>query len=147
MNALRLQAQRAVSMGSRRGLATIAAPKKPFVPASFQKENNFTKNFLSDPSTYPIIVIVSCAVTFMTGMGINALTNYKDLRMSSKTKHEILQNWGEEKQKLVTASIAQNPTIMHSDHWKQIRQGQGLGMNHQEFVEGCEGSYNDRHED
>lgn len=51
------------------------------------------ENFFSDPSTYPLIVIMGTALTFMVGMGFNALT-YKDVTISPEKRNSKLQTWG-----------------------------------------------------
>merc|ERR1712150_374259 len=58
-------------------------------------KSNATRDWLSDSGTYPIIVIMSCAMTFMTGMGIHALVGYKDVTLDPKKRNSILQTWGE----------------------------------------------------
>lgn len=87
----------------------------------------FKANFLSDPSTYPIIVILGCAMTFMTGMGFHALAYYKDVKISPSKKGSLMQTWGDQKVNTVVSVIGQNsyykPTFT-----------EGLGVNHDEWL-------------
>jgi hypothetical protein len=48
-----------------------------------RNQYNFKKEWLSDPSTYPIIVIMGFGLTFMVGMGFNALFGYKDVQIEN----------------------------------------------------------------
>ena len=61
-----------------------------------RKTWDIKKDWFSDSSTYPIIVIMGCALTFMTGVAANALTRYKDVTIDPKKRNSKLQTWGEE---------------------------------------------------
>lgn len=88
---------------------------------------------MSDPSTYPLIVILGTALTFMVGMSVNAFATYKDLRISPKVKHETIQNWGTEKSKSIPSSILPFlPKAMHGDDFASLR-NEGLGIDHEEW--------------
>lgn len=93
---------------------------------------SFKKSFLSDPSTYPLIVVMACASFFVVGMSANALTHYKDLRISPAVKHETIQTWGKEHRTSVTSQLASRPIGFHADGLKAI-QREGLGINHEEW--------------
>jgi|UPI000581B140 hypothetical protein len=125
MNALRSSLQRSAIAASRR-LASTAAPTKPFVPNIYKA--NFKKDYLSDPSTYPILIIMGSALTFMVGVGFRNLGYYKDLRIRPENKHEILQSWGEEHRDTMTNAFANKPIALNSQRWAQIRSGKGLGV-------------------
>ena len=58
---------------------------------------NIKKDWFSDPSTYPIFVIMGCAMTFMTGAAVNALVRYKDVTIDPTKRNSKLQTWGAEK--------------------------------------------------
>ena len=137
MNSLRPAVQRATLAAMRRGKATMAGPMQGVhnlspesaVPPHLRKnmQRGFKENFLSDPSTYPIIVIMGCAVTFMTGMGFHALAYYKDVRINPSKKGSQLQTWGNEKTTTVVSVLGQN------SHYKPTFT-EGLGVDHEEWV-------------
>jgi NADH-ubiquinone reductase complex 1 MLRQ subunit len=55
--------------------------------------SNFKKDWLSDPSTYPIIVVLSFA-TVMAGSFIGYKVMYcNDVRVSSKAKGHVVRTW------------------------------------------------------
>lgn len=97
-----------------------------------QLKTNMSKgvkeNWLSDPSTYPIIVIMGCAMTFMCGMGLHALAYYKDVRISPDKKHTEMQTWGNEHVRSIVSVVgSKNP------YYKPVLT-EGLGINHDEWV-------------
>ncbi|CAB9517284.1 expressed unknown protein [Seminavis robusta] len=138
MNSFRPVIQRATIAAMRRAQSTAAGPAQgvhnlspqsavpPQLRANLDK--GFKANWLSDPSTYPIIVIMGCALTFMTGMGLHALTYYKDLRISPSAKHTEMQTWGSEKVTPVVAVVGtRNPYYAVAYH-------EGLGVDHEEWL-------------
>ncbi|CAB9514777.1 expressed unknown protein [Seminavis robusta] len=137
MNCLRPAIQRATLSAMRRGKSTMAPSQgvhnlspQSAVPPHLRKnmDKGFKENFLSDPSTYPIIVIMGCAMTFMTGMGIHALAYYKDVRINPSKKHTELQTWGSEKVTPIVAVVGKrNPYYAVAFH-------EGLGVNHEEWL-------------
>jgi hypothetical protein len=99
----------------------------------YQAQNQtFKKTFMSDPATYPLMVIMATATTFMIGMGIHAMTSYKDLRITPSAKHKIIQDWGEEQKRPIIAPVASHPFAFHRQSFKDI-QYEGLGVNHDEW--------------
>ena len=88
----------------------------------------FQANWLSDPSTYPIIVIMGCALTFMTGMGLHALAYYKDVRVNPDRKHTEIQTWGNDR----VASIVE--VVGNKNPYYRPTFTEGLGVNHDEWV-------------
>jgi hypothetical protein len=99
-------------------------------------QTNFKQNFLSDPSTYPLIAIMTIACSLVVGMSANALGRYKNVRILPSHKHEVIPNWDEanEKYNSVTESITRNPVAFHADGFKALRH-EGLGVDHDEWVE------------
>jgi hypothetical protein len=97
----------------------------------------FRKAFLSDPSTYPLIVVMFTAGFFIVGMSANAMTSYKDLRISPSKKHQVIQDWGTEHVDTMTKVLAKRPVAMHAQAFKDIRY-EGLGINHEEWKKGKE---------
>jgi hypothetical protein len=57
------------------------------------KEESFKKNWLSDPSTYPLLAALGGAVTLCTGFGISFLLKSPDVRISSLKKRSTLREW------------------------------------------------------
>mmetsp|Transcript_15751 Transcript_15751/g.25520 ORF Transcript_15751/g.25520 Transcript_15751/m.25520 type:complete len:134 (+) Transcript_15751:235-636(+) len=56
------------------------------------KNNEFKKSWLSDPSTYPIIFIMGCGMTWMVGMGFNALFGYKDVQINPNKRGAVMKD-------------------------------------------------------
>jgi NADH-ubiquinone reductase complex 1 MLRQ subunit len=144
MNSLRPAIQRVTVAAMRRGKATLAPqqgvhnlpPQTAIPPYLKMKMTNgtFKENWLSDPSTYPIIVIMGCALTFMTGMGFHALAYYKDVRINPAKKHSEIQTWGREK---VTPIVA---VIGDKNPYYKVAFYEGLGINHEEWLKQKEAS-------
>ena len=99
----------------------------PFSLLSFPFQAHTSKeNFFSDPSTYPLIIIMGFAVTFMTGMGINALVSYKDVQIDPAKRNAKMQTWGQEDQP---------SKLSYAVHWNSYQKNmpEGLGINHEEW--------------
>ncbi|GAX13670.1 hypothetical protein FisN_14Lh314 [Fistulifera solaris] len=62
--------------------SSVAVPKK-----------NFQKDWLSDPSTYPLIAIMSIAASGCAGFMAYKLTYCPDVRITNKTKGKVLRDW------------------------------------------------------
>lgn len=126
MFALRNSSTRLASTAGRRFASVSAHIKKPFVPKNL--EHTFQENFMSDPSTYPLMLIMTTAMCFVTGMTVNAFANYKDLRISPSKKHETIQTWGKDEKYNSGAQriLPHLPKIMHGDDWKKVQSGKGL---------------------
>ena len=86
---------------------------------------NFKKEWLSDPSTYPIMAIMSCAMVFMVGMGTNALFGYKDVQVDPRKRNSMLQTWGTEERDSVVKRF--NRATMGGVN------PEGLGIDHQQW--------------
>lgn len=138
---MRPMIQRATLAAMKRSKATMAAPQgmhnlspqsavppQLLHPTSTSKVGGFQANWLSDPSTYPIIVIMSFALTFMTGMGLHALAYYKDVRINPSKKHAELQTWGSERVTPVVQVLGAN-----NPYYKPTFT-EGLGVDHEEWV-------------
>lgn len=98
-------------------------------------KHNFRTDYLSDPSTYPIIAIMGLCTFFVVGMSANTLlNNNNDLRVFPKHKQDILRSWGDEKEyDKLTHKLALGPIIMHEKDYRSIWQ-EGLGVNHEEWL-------------
>lgn len=64
--------------------STVAAPRLAAQP----KENWF-----SDPSTYPLIVIMATAGSFCVGFSAYKLAYCPDVRITKNTKGKVMRNW------------------------------------------------------
>lgn len=133
MNALCHAMYRSASVAGQRRFASTAAAaalRNPSVPLY---QYSFQEAFLSDPSTYPILILMGGTLAFMTVMGLHGLTTQKDLRIWPSKKHEVLRTWGQPHVDPWTARFARMPVVMHANEWKHIRQGEGLGMSHGDY--------------
>lgn len=61
--------------------------------SSMPQAESFQKTWLSDPSTYPIIVILAGAVTGCTAFATNKFATDGNVRVSSKTKGKVIRTW------------------------------------------------------
>jgi len=132
------------SAGARRKLSSVAMQQPAFVPKVYQ--TNFKKDFLSDPSTYPIIAILTFICTFVAGGTLHNGYKFKDIRIRPAHKHTELQTWGEDHYTPVTRSLAHIPMLFHSHDWQKVRQGEGLGVSHGDFVRRST-DYNKEHDE
>jgi hypothetical protein len=57
-------------------------------------KETFVKNWLSDPSTYPMIVIMGCAASLVVGAGASYLIFSPDVQLSIEKRNSILRYWG-----------------------------------------------------
>jgi hypothetical protein len=90
-----------------------------------KKNNEFKKSWLSDPSTYPIIVIMGCGMTWMFGMGINALFFYKDVQLNPNNRGAVMKDWSKEHRTSVMERFASVAGGVAPE---------GLGIDHDKFV-------------
>mmetsp|Transcript_29148 Transcript_29148/g.28018 ORF Transcript_29148/g.28018 Transcript_29148/m.28018 type:complete len:95 (+) Transcript_29148:58-342(+) len=58
------------------------------------KKETFSKNFLSDPATYPIIVVLGAAGALCAGFATYCLTCNNDVRINPTRRNSILRTWG-----------------------------------------------------
>jgi hypothetical protein len=93
------------------------------------KINYIQKHWLSDPSVYPLMVIMGSAITFMSRAGIHALRDYKDVKLTAAHRNSPLQNWGYEKE-----SSAVETWVGRSNAFPP----EGLGLNHDEWMKSKE---------
>ena len=134
MNALRptLIIKPAKQLLQRRCASTMHKPKTIDFTNWEKKSQNFTKNWLSDPSTYPLIVIMGTAMTFMTGAGLHALIRYKDVQLDPSKRNSKLQTWGGEEY---------NSTLSKVISWNAYGK-EGLGVDHEEWLKRKEAEKN-----
>lgn len=79
---LRLFASRSMNLVGRtqrvavaRRAATTAASKPKTAQDIIRQKADFKQHWLSDPSTYPIMVVMATGIVWMCGMGVNGLGN------------------------------------------------------------------------
>ncbi|KAG7358951.1 NADH-ubiquinone reductase complex 1 MLRQ subunit [Nitzschia inconspicua] len=90
-----------------------------------KQKNDFKKSWLSDPSCYPIMLIMGCGMTWMVGMGANALFGYKDVQVNPNNRGAVLKDWSKE----------HRTTVM--ERFAKMKGGvapEGLGIDHDKFV-------------
>ena len=98
-------------------------------------QHNFRTDFLSDPSTYPIIVVLGLSACLVIGMSANSILNDShDVRLLPKHKQDVLRSWGDEKvYDKLARKLALGPIIMHEKDYRTLWQ-EGLGVNHEEWL-------------
>mmetsp|Transcript_25792 Transcript_25792/g.38617 ORF Transcript_25792/g.38617 Transcript_25792/m.38617 type:complete len:126 (-) Transcript_25792:158-535(-) len=79
----------------------------------------FSRAWLSDPSVYPLIAIMSFTLSMCAGAGIHALTQYEDVRLSPIRRHAIFRTWGDDHDRSLVRRITRRP-----------EQQEGLGVDH-----------------
>mmetsp|Transcript_20285 Transcript_20285/g.29009 ORF Transcript_20285/g.29009 Transcript_20285/m.29009 type:complete len:133 (-) Transcript_20285:145-543(-) len=129
MNALRNTASTTSKMFMTRRFASTYRPKSIDFTNLEKKIWNVKKDWLSDPSTYPIMIILGCAVTFMTGAGLHAFT-YKDVTIDPAKRNSKLQTWGNEESHTVLERV-----ISWNAYGKE-----GLGIDHEQWLKEKEAS-------
>ncbi|GKZ00679.1 hypothetical protein MPSEU_001020000 [Mayamaea pseudoterrestris] len=118
--------QKPITTAGRRFMATNV--RNPLLPKVYQ-DQTFKEAFLSDPATYPLIVVLTAAGCFIVGMSFNALYNYQDIRILPSHKHEVIPTWIDKPRVTVTEVLGKNPHGFHADAMKAIRY-EGLGVDH-----------------
>lgn len=54
---------------------------------------NFKKNWLQDPSTYPMIVVLGAAGLLVGGVGISCLSFSPDVQIDPKKRGAVVRTW------------------------------------------------------
>ena len=125
MNALRFRPLAQQVARQQRTKATMAS--KAFPP---RKTYDFKKEWLSDPSTYPIIVVMGGGLTFMVGMTLNALFTYKQgVDISPNQRGRIMKNYSSEYRTGVMERFATMKGGVKTE---------GLGIDHEQWAKGKE---------
>ena len=60
---------------------------------SMEKQNNVRKEMLSDPSTYPLILILGVACAGCSGFGFWFLTHSVDVRLYPSQRQQLVRDW------------------------------------------------------
>lgn len=87
---------------------------------------------LSDPSTYPLILILGFTAVFAAGMSGHALMSYKNVHILPSQKHNIIPTDFKHFEPLAE-KWSREPFAMHAKDFKSIRY-EGLGVNHEEWL-------------
>ena len=120
-----------------KGLISRFDPVAAFVVQDVY-QYSFKKAFMSDPSTYPLIVVMGVATSFVVGMSLNGL-RYKNVKISPSLKHETIPAYTPPRDS-VTKVITRQPMAFHSKSFKDIRQ-EGMGVDHEEWRKEKESYY------
>ena len=91
--------------------------------------HTFRENFLSDPSTYPIIVITGFAYAFMAGMAYHGFAHYKDIRIAPSKKHSEIRTWTMNGDPHAVAKAV----AIRNSYYRPIYT-EGLGVNHEDWL-------------
>lgn len=129
MFAIRQAMQRNLAYASRQ-FAT-AAPKNPLIPKIYSQPE--WRIMLSDPSTYPILLILGFATAFAAGMSGHALLTYKNLRILPSQKHQVIPTPEHTRREPLAEKWSQHPHAMNAEGFKSIRY-EGLGVDHEEWL-------------
>ena len=113
-------ASRQAAMTGRRAATTASKPKT--AQDIIRESKDFKGHWLSDPSTYPIIVVMATGLTWMFGMGINGL-RYKGVQISPNTRGVEMKDYSAEHQTGVMEAMVGHRV-----------QPEGLGVDHERFV-------------
>mmetsp|Transcript_28962 Transcript_28962/g.47832 ORF Transcript_28962/g.47832 Transcript_28962/m.47832 type:complete len:136 (-) Transcript_28962:150-557(-) len=114
---------------ARVAIRNVSSDIRPsFVPKNYQK-HGAGKDWLSDPSTYPIIAIMGFAGAFVVGMAANTLMTAKDVQIDPNKRSSIVRTWGEGDSQPLTGKAI----------WRwswQKTNPEGMGVDHDEWLEG-----------
>ncbi len=107
-----------------------------FLQKQYDK-GGFKSTWLSDPSTYPLMVVMGVAVSVVIGMTANALSSYEDVRIDPKKRNTLVRDWGEDHK--------YQPLIGKIVWWNSWQKNapEGLGVDHQTWLEGKKEYYKD----
>mmetsp|Transcript_26456 Transcript_26456/g.39140 ORF Transcript_26456/g.39140 Transcript_26456/m.39140 type:complete len:95 (-) Transcript_26456:150-434(-) len=59
-----------------------------------KKKESFRKNWLSDPSCYPLIVVMGAAGCLVTGVIGSCLLFSPDVQIAQKKRGAVIRTWG-----------------------------------------------------
>jgi hypothetical protein len=123
MFAVRPMICRAAAAAAARGTSRHASTSTATAREIMQR-NNFKKQWLSDPSTYPIIAIMGGGLCWMLGMGLNALT-YKDVQINPNTRGQQMKEFSKDHRVGVLETF-----VNYSGGVK----AEGLGIDHEKWA-------------
>ncbi|KAL7571267.1 hypothetical protein ACA910_008922 [Epithemia clementina (nom. ined.)] len=129
----------AYKIAGRRAISSTVKAASAVVPKQYAP--NFTRHYLSDPATYPLVVIMTVAMTVCVGMSMNALTRYKGIKVRTEHKHSEVISWPEASvpYQSITEFITRRPIGFHSEGFKSLRH-EGLGVDHEQWKKSKEAS-------
>lgn len=56
-------------------------------------KSNVKGKLLSDPATYPLILILGCAVGMCTGFGLFFISSASDVRVDPEKRTKLVRDW------------------------------------------------------
>lgn len=123
MNALRLRPLLTQRMAGQAFRTKTTMASKAFPPRG---KSTFKETWLSDPSTYPIIVIMASGLTFMVGMSFNALFTYKQgVDISPSQRGSVMKTYSPEYRTGVVERLVMFRGGVNAE---------GLGVDHEEWT-------------
>ncbi|CAB9515636.1 expressed unknown protein [Seminavis robusta] len=76
----------------------MMSSKTPEVSTTFlamrKQPGHFSKNWLSDPSTYPLLACMGAAVGLVGGVSAYFLTCCNDVQINTTKRRSIIRTWG-----------------------------------------------------
>lgn len=129
MFALHQATQRNFAYAARR-FASTTAPKNQLIPKIYSRPE--WRAMLSDPSTYPLFLIIGFAAAFAVGMSGHALMTYKNVHILPSQKHQVIPPSSARREPLAE-KWSRQPIAWHADGFKSIRY-EGLGVDHNEWL-------------
>eukprot|EP00978_Attheya_sp_CCMP212_P001937 scaffold4033_cov57-Attheya_sp.AAC.3 len=71
------------------------ASRRPIIiRKEYGKHRTFRKMWLSDMTTYPIVVVLGFAIALCTGVGVTGLMCNPDVRVDPSKRNTIIRTWG-----------------------------------------------------
>lgn len=99
-----------------------------YVKAMTFDKKQMKENFLSDPATYPLVVIFTFMMAMHLSMPVYALSNYRDVRIDPSFKHSELQERDDSHFRSLVEIIGTRNKRFEPIHYE------GLGVDHQEWL-------------
>ena len=87
----------------------------------YHKKHNFSNAWLSDPATYPLLLVLGSAAFFVLGASVNALFFSEDVQLTVAKKASVIRNWVTEPRPSITARIATPPKVNYEE-WKKEKE-------------------------
>lgn len=83
-----------MAVAHQRRLQSTKAPDVSTTFLTLHKKQTFGKNWLSDPSTYPLIATLGVAMGLCGGVAVYFLTSCKDVQIDTTKRASIIRTWG-----------------------------------------------------
>ena len=112
----------AMTTGQRRFLSSTPASSEHAFVKMRQNQQSFSKTWLSDPSTYPIIVVLGFACGMCAGVGSYYLYACKDVQIStSKRSNEIIRTWDRTRTDLDMETSKQIANVVYNQRGSGVK--------------------------